>query len=544
MVRSLLRLLISALLMSPFALQAAEFAGVVASVNGTVVRTASTTDAPLGALTSGQQIFAGDAIKVEGEGGLQVMLRDETTFTLGNNAEFLVDDFVMDSGSESLTASVTQGTFRFISGKIAAKGEDAMKVKLPDAVIGVRGTQVAGEVEEDGSANVVLIGPGPNSFGAIPGAINISNGMGSVDVMRAGYVVAIEPSLPPAPPVPAPPSLINRLQSAINELAGEEVSAAVIAANATPEVLALAEALVESGARGDDATNDAAVRDVIFAGTDTTNATDLDSINFTGEAAYLILTAFGGTDLTNAPAGPSPTDLQGLSGSYRYTANNVQMTLLSESNGGLVTYPNANSASGTFDSVTTWDFGGGTLTSQIDGSIVNLPTDATNTVSFDFAYSGTESISSINTAAALSPPSTDTSATSVWATEAIALTSATASVSGRGEALTAVAWEADSNNPAPTLCSTGVSCGSTQTGTLSLTNIQATDASDSLYFSTSSGVISALNTGDVGFTNATFSTKDSATSSNFNNPDGNDNSGDEITPNLGGTGVAAAQQIQ
>lgn len=540
------KLLLIVLACLPFSAYSADYIGVTAAMSGEVKRTASTIGASIGALKSGSKIFEGDKLNVSDDGRLQVMLRDQTTFTLGSGAEMVIDQYVAGSNGK-ISADINRGVFRFVSGLIAKNSADALKVKLPHATIGVRGTQVAGEVANNGSSDIVLIGPGPNSFGATPGAITIENDFGSVDVTRAGYAVSIDPVQAPSEPVIAPPALIQRLERAVQELAGEEVAAAVIAENASPEVLALAEALVNSGARGDDATNDQAVLDVIFSATNTEGAADLDSINFTGEAAYLIVTAFGGTDLTNPPEGPSPSDIQGLSGSYRYTANNVQMTLLSESNSGLVTYPSDNSASGTFDSVTTWDFGGGTLTSQIDGSVANLPTDATNTVSFNFAYTGTESLSSINTVAALSPPSTstDTSASSVWATEAIALTSATASVTGTGDALNAVAYNAAvdaSTTPLPTApsCSSGVSCGSTQTGTLTLSNIQnsTSDTSDSLFFATNSGIITAVNTGDVGFTNATFTTEDSGT---FNNPDGTDNTGDEITPNLGGTGVAAAQ---
>ena len=367
-----------------FNANSADYIGVTAAMSGEVKRTGSTTGAFIGALKSGSKIFEGDKINVSPKGRLQVMLRDQTTFTLGSGAEMVIDQYVSGSNGK-ISAGINRGAFRFVSGLIAKNSADALKVKLPHATIGVRGTQVAGEVDEDGASDVVLIGPGPNSFGATPGAITIENEFGSVDVIRAGYAVSIDPVQPPSEPVVAPPALIQRLERAVQELAGEEVAAAVIVENASPEVLALAEALVSSGVRGDDTTNDTSVLSVIADATGTGVAA-LEGINFTGEAAFLILTAFGGQDLSNAPAGPL---LSELTGSYRYTANNVVMTGQNDSDGSSA----SGVGSGTFNSVTTWSFTGTpTVSIDVEGSVSDIDLGGGETTSFTFDIEATDTL--------------------------------------------------------------------------------------------------------------------------------------------------------
>ena len=75
-----------------------------------------------------------------------------------------------------------------------------MKVKLPSASISIRGTQVAGIVDEEGGSKIVLVGPGPNAVGAALGAITVSNAFGSVDLIRPNFATSIFPNQPPAPP--------------------------------------------------------------------------------------------------------------------------------------------------------------------------------------------------------------------------------------------------------------------------------------------------------------------------------------------------------
>lgn len=104
---------------------AAPQIGVTAALRGDVVRTASLeTGAAIGQMSSGQSVYLGDDIKVGAQGRLQVMLLDETIFTLGANAVMRIDEFVYDpndAGRSSLSTSIKQGAFRFVSGQIGLR---------------------------------------------------------------------------------------------------------------------------------------------------------------------------------------------------------------------------------------------------------------------------------------------------------------------------------------------------------------------------------------------------------------------------------------
>lgn len=133
-------------------------AGVSAAVRGQVALARVSENVVGRQVQSGDPIFLGDAISSGKASGLQIMLLDETVFSIGPNSEIAIDEFVYDpeTNSGKVTASVAKGVFRFITGKIARKRPEDMTVRLPTATIGIRGTIVAGAVrtEAGGDASV------------------------------------------------------------------------------------------------------------------------------------------------------------------------------------------------------------------------------------------------------------------------------------------------------------------------------------------------------------------------------------------------------
>ncbi len=206
--------------------------GVAAGIRGQVIRASSPTpSAAIGQMSSGQTVFIGDEIKVGQQSRLQVMLLDETVFTLGANASMTIDEFVYDPSTpqtNALSASIKRGSFRFVSGRVTANNTEAMKVNTPSATIGVRGTSVGGEVEEDGSTTVILLGPGQNnSFGLSSGSINVTNEMGSVDITRPGFVTEVQANAqqaPPSEPTQATQEQIQTLEQSLSEQAAIEIA--------------------------------------------------------------------------------------------------------------------------------------------------------------------------------------------------------------------------------------------------------------------------------------------------------------------------------
>ncbi len=196
-----------------------EQAGVSAAVRGEVVVTRETEVGRQ--VESGEPIYLNDSIRSGAESGMQILLLDETVFTLGAHSEIVIDDFVYDPSSRegSLDAQIVKGAFRFVSGKVARSRPDAMRVRLPNGTIGIRGTIVAGRVDPvSGSEMVVLLGPGRNNNTADePGRLAVRSAGVEVNLERPNFATEIAAAGQP----PSTPFLITpgQLESLMGDLA-------------------------------------------------------------------------------------------------------------------------------------------------------------------------------------------------------------------------------------------------------------------------------------------------------------------------------------
>src|SRR5262249_57735408 len=89
-------------------------AGVAAAVKGPVQQVSFRTPAATVGrnVASGDEIFLGDRIVTGPAGGLQIMLLDGTTFSVGPNSSMVIDEFVYNpaTGTGKITASLTPRT--------------------------------------------------------------------------------------------------------------------------------------------------------------------------------------------------------------------------------------------------------------------------------------------------------------------------------------------------------------------------------------------------------------------------------------------------
>lgn len=114
--------------------------GHVVTVVGTA--TATRADGSAHELTVGSPIFEGSELTTGTNAALAVVFVDGTSFSLGAEARMVVDSFVYDSGpgSDSAAFDLLHGVFLFVSGEVAASGDDALVLTTPVATIGIRGT--------------------------------------------------------------------------------------------------------------------------------------------------------------------------------------------------------------------------------------------------------------------------------------------------------------------------------------------------------------------------------------------------------------------
>jgi len=91
--------------------------------------------------TSGMKIEQGDKIITEDKTRAQVILKDDTIITIGENSTFQFDNFFFDGTKKStVSMSTSRGFFRSVTGKIGKLAPERFKVKTSSATIGIRGT--------------------------------------------------------------------------------------------------------------------------------------------------------------------------------------------------------------------------------------------------------------------------------------------------------------------------------------------------------------------------------------------------------------------
>jgi hypothetical protein len=137
---------------------------------------------------TGDPIFLNDVIMTGADVTMQVMLKDQTVFTMVPDSSIRFDTFIYnpaDGANGSLSAQVLNGSFKFISGKIADNNPDGMVLKLSNTTAAIRGTSVAGRVNADGSATLLLLsGAVSLQRNDVPDAV-------VTDIFRSGWGVTI-----------------------------------------------------------------------------------------------------------------------------------------------------------------------------------------------------------------------------------------------------------------------------------------------------------------------------------------------------------------
>lgn len=146
--------------------------GVLAAASGPVsVRPMGNQGAATKRLAIGSKLFFGDEI-ITGDGvRAQILLRDGTTFSIGEGANLVLDEFVYDpaSGDGGIGVVIRKGAFRFVSGKIAKRTPQNMQVLAGSTSIAVRGTEVIGTVGGGGGGDSVILISGQVDLVSIAG---------------------------------------------------------------------------------------------------------------------------------------------------------------------------------------------------------------------------------------------------------------------------------------------------------------------------------------------------------------------------------------
>jgi hypothetical protein len=98
----------------------------------------------------GMPIRQADTLVTGADGAVGVTFTDNSLLSTGPNSVLVVDRYSFDTTTHAgrFDASLKKGTLAVVSGKMVKQSPDAMKVRTPAAIMGVRGTEFIVQVEE------------------------------------------------------------------------------------------------------------------------------------------------------------------------------------------------------------------------------------------------------------------------------------------------------------------------------------------------------------------------------------------------------------
>ena len=161
-----------------------QLVGIVGAVSGTAK--AGTRE-----LKAGDKIYLNETIYAGIDSGTQILLLDQSTFTIGSDSEVVMDTFIYDPATNDgkIVANVKKGSLKIISGLISKKNPDSLTVNVPEGTLGSRGTEFQTIVSNQ-KTDTLLIGPGKNNtLGLRPGAVLVGNNLGQT-LLSNPYSVA------------------------------------------------------------------------------------------------------------------------------------------------------------------------------------------------------------------------------------------------------------------------------------------------------------------------------------------------------------------
>jgi hypothetical protein len=138
--------LLAIVLAAPLQAIAAEVGRIkIAKGDVTVERAGSTLPASVG-----MRVETSDVVKTGGNGSVGITMDDDSLLSAGPNSALSLDRYAFDATTNQgrFDASLNRGTLSVISGRIAKQSPDAMTVRTPALILGVRGTTFAVSVDE------------------------------------------------------------------------------------------------------------------------------------------------------------------------------------------------------------------------------------------------------------------------------------------------------------------------------------------------------------------------------------------------------------
>ena len=138
-------LLALALLLAATPALAAEIGQVKTAAGSVVIERGGATVA----VKPGTRVETTDVVRTGPDGSVGITMSDNALLSLGPNSVLALDSFAFDTTTHQgrFDATLSKGSLAVVSGKIAKQSPDAMKVRTPASVLGVRGTEFVVKVD-------------------------------------------------------------------------------------------------------------------------------------------------------------------------------------------------------------------------------------------------------------------------------------------------------------------------------------------------------------------------------------------------------------
>ena len=101
--------------------------------------------------TPGARLQAGDVLKTGADGSVGLTMSDNSLLSAGPNSVLSLDryDFDATTSQGQFDTTLTKGSLAVISGRIAKQSPEAMKVRTPASILGIRGTEFVVSSNDD-----------------------------------------------------------------------------------------------------------------------------------------------------------------------------------------------------------------------------------------------------------------------------------------------------------------------------------------------------------------------------------------------------------
>ena len=97
----------------------------------------------------GTRVRVSDTVVTGDDGSVGITFTDNSLLSVGPNSVLAIDKYAFDSTTHAgqFDTSLKKGTLAVISGKIVKQSPEAMRVRTPSSIMGVRGTEFVVKVD-------------------------------------------------------------------------------------------------------------------------------------------------------------------------------------------------------------------------------------------------------------------------------------------------------------------------------------------------------------------------------------------------------------